>query len=450
MRYYSTSRKSSRSVRMALSLLLLALLGYPWPSRAEEASSTFTLESSIEYALTHSTQMLATKEEVSAAEANKKMQFTEFLPKLSASYAYTRLDEEKKPFLDVITTPQDLHQFTATVDQPIFAGFSKKTQYEISALGLDVARLLERETRLDLIMKTKTAYFELLQKEKLEKVAHQAVTQLGAHADVANNFYEVGLIPRNDVLESEVELANADRDLIVAQNAVQLARLRFNTLLRRPADAPFTVEDVLGYQPFSRVYEDCVETALKQRPEMRIADLAAETAEKEVKFAKTGYYPSIDLQANYYKRGDDPNLDGGEGIFFKEEWDATAMASWTFWEWGKTRYGVNEKKSRLSQARLNRIELEDNIRQEVKAAYLIVTAAEKNIFTAQKAVEQALENFRMNQERYKEQVATSTEVLDAQTLLTKTQTNYFNTLSVFNISEAGLDRATGLEVVTKQ
>jgi outer membrane protein TolC len=86
----------------------------------------------------------------------------------------------------------------------------------------------------------------------------------------------------------------------------------------------------------------------------------------------------------------------------------------------------------------------------VKTAYLIVTAAEKNILTVQKAVEQALENFRMNQERYKEQVATSTEVLDAQTLLTKTQTNYFNTLSVFNISEAGLDRAMGLEVVTRQ
>jgi outer membrane protein TolC len=258
------------------------------------------------------------------------------------------------------------------------------------------------------------------------------------------------MIPRNDVLESEVELANANQDLIVAQNAVQLARSRFNTLLRRPVDAPLTVEDVLGYQPFSRVYEDCVETALKQRPEMRIADLGVETAEKEVKFTKTGYYPSIDLKANYYKRGDDPNLDGGEGIFFKEEWDATATASWTFWEWGKTRYGVNEKKSLLSQARLNRIELEDNIRQEVKTAYLIVTAAEKNILTVQKAVEQALENFRMNQERYKEQVATSTEVLDAQTLLTKTQTNYFNTLSVFNISEAGLDRAMGLEVVTRQ
>lgn len=449
MQHHSTFRKPARFVGIALCLFIWALLGYPWPSQAEEASSTFTVESSIEYALTHSTQMLATKEGVAAAEANKKKQFTEFLPKLSANYTYKRLDEQKKPFLDVVTTPQDLHQFTATVDQPIFSGFSKKTQYEISALGLDVARLLERETRLDLILKVKTAYFELLQKEKLEKVAQQAVTQLGAHAEVAKNFYEVGMIPRNDVLESEVELANANQDLVVAQHGVQLAKSRFNTLLRRPVDAPLTVEDVMGYQPFSRAYEDCVETALKQRPEMRIADLEVETAQREVKLTKTGYYPSVDLQANYYKRGDDPSLDGGEGIFFKEEWDAMAIASWTFWEWGKTRFGVNEKKSRLSQAQLNRIELEDNIRQGVKGAYLTVKAAEKNILTAEKAVEQAQENFRMNQERYKEQVATSTEVLDAQTLLTKTQTNYFNALSVFNMSEAGLERAMGLEVVAE-
>lgn len=445
MQHHLTCGKPTRLAGTILSFFLWALLAFPWPSQAEDAPSTFTLESSIEYALAHSTQMLASQEEVSAAAANKKKEFTEFLPKLSANYAYTHLDDEKKPFLDVVTTPQDLHQFTATVDQPLFAGFSKKRRYEISALGLDVARLLERQTRLDLIMRVKTAFFQVLQKEKLEEVAQQAVTQLKAHAEVAKNFYEVGMIPKNDLLESEVELANANQGLVVAQHSVQLARAQFNTLLRRPVDAALTVEDVMEYRPFSKAYEDCVEAALKHRPEMWIADLEIEIAQRQVELTKSGYYPSVNLQGNYYKRGDDPGLDGGEGIYFEEEWDAMAIASWTFWEWGKTRFGVSEKKSRLSQAQLSRIELEDNIRQEVKEAYLTVTAAEKNILTAQKAVEQAQENFRMNQERYKEQVATSTDVIDAQTLLTTTQTNYFNALSVFNISEAGLDRAMGLE-----
>jgi outer membrane protein TolC len=390
--------------------------------------------------------MLSAKEGVGAADATKKKQFTEFLPKLSANYLYTRADEETAVDGFVIN-PKDIHQFTATVSQPIFSGFSRWTQYEISALGLDIATLLEQETRQDLILEVKKAYFEVLQKEKLERVAQQAVTQLAAQAKVSRNFYDVGMVPKNDFLQAEVELANAEQDLVVAKNDVQLARSRFNTALRRPVDAPFTAEDALTYEVFTRTYEDCVETALRQRTEMQIADLEVQTAERQVKLTKAGYYPSIDVQANYYKRGDDPALDGGEGIYKDEEWNVLATASWTFWEWGKTRYGTQEKLRRLSQARLNRIGIEDNIRQQVKGAYLSVKAAENAILTVEKAVEQAEENYRMNQERYKEQVATSTDVLDAQTLLTRTQTNYFNALSAFNVAKAGLHWAMGLEVL---
>jgi outer membrane protein TolC len=449
MQYYHGFRKDTVSAGVAIFLLFLALFAFSRLCQAEEASPTFTLESSIEYALKHSTQTLSSHENVAAAEANKKKQFAEFLPKLSANYTYTRLDEDKAYFPDFVITPQDQYQFVGTFSQPIFSGFSIITQYDISALGLDIATLLERETRQNLILEVKKAYFQLLQKEKLEKVARQAVIQLTAQADVSKNFYEVGMVPKNDFLQSEVKLANAEQDLVVEQNNVMLAKSRFNTLLRRPVDAPVFVEDVLAYSPFTQAYEDCVETAMERRTEMRIADLEVATAEKEVKLTRTDYYPSIDLKANYYKRGDDPELDGGEGILFEEEWDIVASASWTFWEWGKTRYGVKEKLSRLSQARLNRVQVEDNIRQEVKEAYLTVKAAENAILTVQKAVEQAKENFRMNEERYKEQVATSTDVLDAQTLLTQTQTKYFNALSAFNISKAGLNRAMGIEVLTE-
>ncbi len=64
---------------------------------------------------------------------------------------------------------------------------------------------------------------------------------------------------------------------------------------------------------------------------------------------------------------------------------------------------------------------------------------------AKKSVESAEENFRISQERYREQVATATEVLDAQTRLTEARTNYTNSLVVFNLEQARLLRAMGLE-----
>jgi len=434
---------------MALSFLVFSLVSPPWPCQAEEATQTFTLKSSVEFALKHSTQILSSKEEVVAAEANKKKEFSEFLPKLSASYAYTRKDEEKRGSTGAITSPENLYGFTATVDQPVFSGFSKLTQHEISSLDLGVAKLLERQARQDLILNVKKAYFELLQMEKLEKVARQAVTQLTAHAAVARNFYEVGMIPRNDLLKAEVELANAKQDLVVAKNNVLVAVSRFNVLLRRPIDDPVAVEDVMTHEPFTQAYEGCVETALKERDEIQIADQELKIAEKDVGLTRKDYYPSIDLQANYYKKGDNAGLDGGDGISDRDNWDLVATASWTLWDWRKTHYNVREKYSRLAQAKYKQAEIIDSIQQEVKEAYLRVKESEKNILTVQKAVEQAQENFRISEERYKEQVATSTEVLDAQTLLTKTQTNYFNALSSFNVSKARLNRATGIELVAK-
>ncbi|MBW1839608.1 MAG: TolC family protein, partial [Deltaproteobacteria bacterium] len=69
----------------------------------------------------------------------------------------------------------------------------------------------------------------------------------------------------------------------------------------------------------------------------------------------------------------------------------------------------------------------------------------KNIFVAETAREQAEENSRLNQERYNEQMATTTDVLDAQTLLTEAQNNYYNALSDYHIAKARLERAVGRE-----
>lgn len=445
-----SGRKRQQRACGALGLFVFLALGaislHNACAEDAEEPTLFTIPSSIEYALKHNTQILSSKEGVAAAEANKSKQFTQFLPKLSGRYSYTRANEDR-PVSGIITTAEDLYRFVATLDQPIFSGFSRLTQYEISELGLKAQGLLEQQAIRDLILQVKRSYFELLQKEKLGMVSEQAVTQLMAHLEVAKSFYDVGMIPRNELLQADVELANARQDLVVGQNNVLVAKSLFNTILRRQVDRPVEVEDVLAYEPFDQAYAEALEKALTLRTEILIADLDVNTAEKDITLSKTDYYPSVDLQANYRRLGDDPGINGGEGITAADEWDMTATLSWTFWEWGKTRYGVNEKLRRLEQARLAKIGIEDTIRYEVKEAYLKVKEAENNILTAEKAVEQAKENYRINEERYKEQVATTTDVLDARTLLTKTQNNYFNALSAFNISKAALERAMGLAVL---
>jgi len=419
-----------------------AVAGAVVPSPAEPIAvpGMLTLSETIEEAIRANIGLKSSREGTKTALALRNIQRSVFLPTFAARYSFHHNYEE-------VFAKQNQYALTGTVTQPLFAGFSNTNQYQVARIGVDVARLNEKLLRQTVIFSAKQGYFSLLKAQKLLTVSQLSVQQLEAHKNVANNFYQVGMIPLNDLLKAQVELANAMQVLIVVQNNLDIAKSNLNLILRQDINTPIEIVDVTSYTPFDRGIDYCLQTAEAKRPEVETSDLDVRIREKEIKIARKGYYPSIDLRANYYARGTDWNVNGGPGIGDPNSWDVSAVASWNFWEWGRTAQGVKTRRSSLRQAQLKRDDIFDNIRLEVKQAYLRTREAEKNIITVQKAIEQAKENFRISEERYKEQMVTSTDVLDAQTLLTRTMTNYYNALYDFKISKASLHRAMGQEVL---
>ncbi|MGD9056591.1 MAG: TolC family protein [Desulfobacterales bacterium] len=430
------------------------ILLIPAVSVADDPPKVLSLADTIKMAIDANLNLKQSQEEVRAAQENRKSSITQFFPTLSANYDYVHRNREQTQELtglgtdpDFIVRPDDEYTFVTSFNQPIFRGFSLINQYRIADMGLDAAEFSERITRQDVILDAKNAFYTVLKALKLLDVAKQRVNQIAAQKDVAENFYEVGMSPLNDLLESQASLANARQAHIVALNDLAIARSQFNTLMRRRVNAPVELQDILDYTPFVHDFEYCLNTATDNRLEITVADLDVEIAEKEVGLAKKDYMPSVNLRGEYIRSGDDWEVSGGDGISDAKSWNIRATAEWDFWEWGRTHFGVREKLHRLSQAQYRREQILDNIELEVKTAYLRTRESEKNIITVEKAIEQAKENFRINQERFKEQVATTTDVLDAQTLLSDTLTNYFNALYNFKIAKATLYRAMGQEVM---
>ena len=112
-------------------------------------------------------------------------------------------------------------------------------------------------------------------------------------------------------------------------------------------------------------------------------------------------------------------------------------------EWGKTYYSVKEKESAAEELKNTRKALVDNVLLGVKEAKLYLDTAEKNIPTTEKAVLQGEENLRVNEEGYRAQVNTITDVLDAQALLTQARVNYYKALYGHHLAKANLLRAVG-------
>ncbi len=439
------SKTRNRGLRSPAAVCLLAvfLVGFAPQVRAE----TFTLPETIARALEANLNLKIAREETRAAENTRKANRTNFYPTFSANYKYTYHDEKYRTF-GILTQPQDEYSFSATVSQPLFTGFSILNQYKIAELGQSLARNREKTGRRDIVFSARNAYFSILKAEKIADVTQQAVTQLAANHKVAKDFYQVGMIPYNDLLKAEVELANARQDRIVAQNRLKIATANFNTLLRRPVNAPVALEDIRGFSHLDLTLDECLNKARQNRQEYLTGDLQVKIAERQVALYRKDYFPSVTLEGTYYRQESGFLLGAGDPVGFSDDpdgWDIAAVATWDFWQWGRTGYTVREKRNRLAQARLQRSQTADNIELEVKQAYLQTQDSESNILAVQKAVVQARENFRITEQRYSEQMATTTDVLDAQTLLSRTLTNYYNALYDFKISKASLYRAMGLE-----
>ncbi len=426
------------------------ILFYPGQGLAEE-KEPYTLDKSITEALANNWELRAKKEKIAQASHIKKQALAEFFPKFSTSYGYTRFSEVNlsDPIsVGGLTVPgrplncRDNYQLRATLKQPVFTGFALISSLNLAELGVDQSETELDLEKLDIAMKVKEAYFQILEADKFREVADKAVNSLKSHVDVARSFYEVGMIPVNDLLKAEVELANAQHDLVKAANGSRLARAFFNVVLSRPIEDKVEVMDILEYKPYTGEFCDYVEKALEERPEMKLLEVSILKADQQIRLAKSKLYPEVAFTYDYIKEGDDPDVSGSP-FHDSSSWQAMVGLSWTFWEWGKTHYSVREKENFKEELLKTKRAMEDNIQLELKDAVLGLEQAEKNIPTTRKAVAQAEENLRVSRERYKAQVTTSTEVLDAQTLLTQASTNYYSALYDHSLAKARLLRAIG-------
>jgi outer membrane protein len=440
-----------------LIVVIAAFLCIPiFTGAAADDRVPMNLRQSIAVALEQSLIMQTAKEEVIASTARRDEAFTGFLPKLSTSYGYTRLNKDPwfpltglEPLFPSTQLPagtKDNFTWAFEVRQPVFTGGAILEGYKASALGVDAANYDEQARRLDVVQQVKIAYYGVLKAEHILEVARQAVQQLKAHRKIVKDFFDQDMVPRNDLLYVEVELANSTKILLKVENGVEMAKAQFNTVLRRHINSPVELEDVAMMKPFESSLDECLKATEERRPEIKAAELKEKQAGHMVEIVRSEYYPTVSALGHFERFGDAPSLKGSD-FKDKEGWYVAAVANWNFWEWGKTGNRVQAGKAKRNEAGYALSMLKDQVRLEVKSAYLDLMDAGKQVEVARKAMEQAEENYRITLENYREQIGTNTDVLDAQTLLTKTRTDYVNDQSDYNMSYARLERTLGIVVV---
>ena len=425
-------------------LFILSLAFFPGGGLAAD-KKIYTLDQCVKEALANNWRLKAKKETIDQAQYVKNQARADFLPKLSTSYSYARYGWRNRLRTEVFNMEVgslNNYQWKGTITQPIFTGFALTSSYRLAELGIDQSQLEVQLEILDLALNTKTAYFDILTADNAVETAEKAAEALESHAEVARNFYKVGMIPINDLLQSEVEAGNAKQYVVRARNAARLTRSTLNTILSRPVNAEVNIVDIEVHEVQKGDFQAYLEEALKNRPEIKLIDNNLLQTDQVINITESKNYPEVVFVWEYTKEGDSPLVNGGGG-HQPSNWAAQAALKWTFWEWGKTYYAVKQQESIKNELLKTRMQMEQDIQLQIKDSVLNIQTAETNIPITRKAVEQGEENLRVSQERYKAQVSTSVEVLDAQRYLSDARVFYYTALFQYHLAKARLQRAMG-------
>lgn len=431
----------------------------------QRRGSRLNLNQAVSIALTRNLKMSDARLAIREEESKRRSSFSDFFPSLDLSYtaiadkyrqsgtvAGFAVAHDSRRFYHALANPLNPNNYpyridpyrtftlSATLTQPVYTGGKLLNNYKYYRLGVDYSELQYSVERQNLILQVYEAYYGMMKAEKLLDVANQSILALESLRNQTLEFYKAGVVPKVDVLSTEGQLAQARIQRTQSQTDIRRYRAELNNLLRYPQDVQLQIVQDYEQQPNQYEPPEIYRTAVSNRLEIRQANISMAQAMALVRASEADLIPQVQLQIQGSRTNDDWNPLDPEAI---NDWKIQGYLSWGF-NMFRNRETVREQRALQGRAFVNR-ELEvENILKGVQQAYLDMKRSESDIADNRKAVIFRRENFRINQERYKEQVATYTEVLDAQRELAQAQGDYFSSLIDYRVNTAVLEREMGV------
>jgi len=423
----------------ALSLLLLSIAaggpaaGEPPPASGSEAAPrSVTLEEAVRVALARSREIRLAGRDLRIAREERAKAGAGRLPRIDASGDYTALSEPPSIFLgsqEAQIADRNVYRARVTAEQTLYDFGRTSSRIRGAEARVEEAGFREERTRELQAFEAVSAYLSARRAEQLRKVAEESLETARAHRKVAGDLYDLGVVAKNDVLAADVLVANDEAALVTANNRVELSRSRLALAMGYPGDAavspaPGPIPVPAGEVP---TLGESLDAAAANRREIRAAEATLRLEEARAEGALAEFAPTFFGQGGYSYESNEFNPN--PNVF-----SAMVGGKVNLFAGGADRA---ERREALLAADRRREELEllrDRIALAVKRAHLAVLEAAGRAEAAEVAVARAEENLRIQEDRYREGLSISTEVLDAQTLLSRAKVDREN--ASFDLYEA--------------
>lgn len=396
-----------------------------------------TLQEAVDTALTQHPTLHIGQATIEAAQQRVKQQVAGYLPRGGYTYTYTRQQRASTSATGGVQVGNsqlfNFHSTNFNFSQLLF-DFGRTLDSIRSASATVEANTADLETtRQTVIFNTKQAYYSALASQRLLQVAEETVAQNRKHLEDAQSRFEVGVAPRFDVTQAQVQVSNALLNHVTARNNVALGRETLRTAMGVRGPFLFTLVDNLTLGTLTLQDEILVSQASVNRPELRSIQAQQQATARQVSVLQKQYLPSLTGNAQYNWTGREYPLQQG--------WLWGVTLTFPLFDDILTSAEVGEAEANLRGLQAQEEDLRQQVTLEVRQSLLNVQQSEESVRVGEATVGQARENLTIAEGRYSAGVGNIIELTDAQVLLTSAQANYIQALTTYKTAVAQLEKA---------
>jgi outer membrane protein TolC len=325
------------------------------------------------------------------------------------------------------------------VSLPLYTGGKIKYGIHSAELLAKAAELDGENQKEEVIATTIEAIANLFRANSAVTLVKESLEQNKQRVIDLSNLEKNGIIARNDLLKAQLQESNVELSMLDAENNLQIANLNMNIMLGLPDDTQLRL-DTSGIvkSKEDRSLDDYIRSALAHRKDKEALGYQLDAANIGISVAKADKLPNLSLTGGYIA-GYIPNV-----IAITNALNIGVGLSYNIASLWKTKSKIDQAQARVNQLKWNQSIMDDNLRLEVSKAYMLYTSFRKKIDVTEKARIQAEENYRIIKNKFDNQLATTTDLLEADVAKLQANINYTATRADTFVAQKKLLLSAGL------
>jgi len=410
--------------RFAIAILVPGLM---LSATASAQDRTLTLDEAIKLGIQNSKVLKLSQSKIDQAVSKYKQAKDQVLPTGSASFTYDRAQIPANrlafgPSSFNLPSSANAYLGIVSLNETIWAGGKLKLAQESTDLLTRVSRLDADKDKDEIVYDVVNSFYNLYKVLQSKKVVEQNLKSIDEQIHQSQRFFDQGLVTKNDVLRFQLQRSNVELNGIDLEANRKIINYDLNILLGLPETTQITIDQINETDRQIGSVGSYIDTAMANRQEVQQLVLQSKVADNNIKSIHANQLPTLAASAAGYYVDVAANPIPKSGNFITPLTVGLTF-SWNFSSLWTNKNKVTEAKIERDQVTINQGITADNIRKDVNRSYEGYMEAVNKIKLLQTSIDQAGENDKILQSKYKSNVASATDRADAETLLYQAQIN---------------------------